>query len=64
MKSMTLYFAKARETKNTIRFEEVNNTGTDTPKVGTLYIPKATLTDLGWDGDSVIQVTLSAFESR
>ena len=59
MKSMNLYFTKARETKNTIRFEEVNNTGTDTPKVGTLYIPKPTLIELGWDGDSAIQVTLT-----
>lgn len=59
MKRIDLYFKKARETKNTIRFEEVNNTGTDTPKVGTLYIPKPTLVELGWDGDSAIQVTLT-----
>lgn len=60
MNQMNVYFTKVRETKNTFRFEEVNNTGTDTPMIGTLYIPKLTLNKLGWEDGSAIQVTLTA----
>ena len=59
MKSMNVYFNKVKETKNTIRFEEVNNTETDTPKIGTLYIPKTTLNELNWSGDTAIQITVT-----
>ena len=59
MKQVNVYLKKDRETKNTFRFEEVNNTGTDTPVIGTMYIPKATLKDLDWSGDTVLQVTIT-----
>ena len=59
MEKMNAIFTKVRETKNTVRFEEVNNTGADAALIGTLYIPKATLNKLGWNNDETIQVTLA-----
>lgn len=43
---ITLKMEKA--TKNTIRFEEVLESELDAPKLGSVYIPKATLSELGW----------------
>jgi hypothetical protein len=40
-------FAAERDTKNTVRFKEYVPFGAD-PKVGIIYIPKATLEKLGF----------------
>jgi hypothetical protein len=44
-KQVQLRFVRERETKTTIRFAEVDPR--DDPKVGTLYVKKALLHDLG-----------------
>lgn len=51
---MTVTFKMEKATKNTIRFEEVLANELDAPKIGTLYIPKSTLAELGWkEGDTI-----------
>ena len=45
---MKVTFKMEKATKNTIRFEEVLEDELQAPKVGTLYVPKSTLADLGW----------------
>lgn len=39
-----------KATKNTIRFEEVLESELAAPKVGSIYVPKSTLGELGWKG--------------
>ena len=51
---MKVSFTMEKATKNTIRFTEVLASELDAPKIGTLYIPKSTLSELKWaDGDKV-----------
>lgn len=49
---ITLKMEKA--TKNTIRFEEVLESELDAPKIGSIYIPKSTLAELGWKEGKVL----------
>lgn len=52
---MKVTFEVERVTKNTIRFSEVLTSTIDVPKVGTIYVPKATLKDLGYtDGKQLV----------
>lgn len=52
---MTITFTKEKETKNTVRFTEQVRADTDAPKVGTLYVPKATLNELNWhEGQALV----------
>ena len=48
MNKLTVSFEMEKETKNTIRFKEVVAEMLDTPKVGTIYVPKATLKAIGY----------------
>lgn len=57
MLEITLRFEKA--TKNTIRFEEVLASELDAPKVGSIYIPKSTLGELGWKEGEDLKITLT-----
>lgn len=57
MLEITLKFEKA--TKNTIRFEEVLASELDAPKVGSIYIPKSTLGELGWKEGEDLKITLT-----
>ena len=57
MMEITLRFEKA--TKNTIRFEEVLASELDAPKVGSIYIPKSTLGELGWKEGEDLKITLT-----
>ena len=51
---MKVTFEFERDTKNTIRFKEVLNGPLDTPKIGTLYVSKATLKEIGYtEGDKI-----------
>ena len=51
---LRLTFTPERETKRTWRFSE-NVPSDDEPMVGTIYVRKATLKQLGWQkGDSII----------
>ena len=45
---MKVKFAMEKATKNTIRFAEELENELDAPKVGTIYVPKATLGAIGW----------------
>lgn len=45
---MRVEFTMEKATKNTIRFEEVLESELAAPKVGSIYIPKSTLGELGW----------------
>ena len=47
MESITIRLRKERETKNTIRFEEMENEEGNPPLVGTLYVQKWALKGLG-----------------
>ena len=47
MESITIHLRKERETKNTIRFEELENDEGNPPLVGTLYVQKWALKRLG-----------------
>lgn len=46
MAKTTIRFELEKETKNTIRFKEVVEDLLDTPKVGTIYVPKQTLKEI------------------
>ena len=45
---MKVTFKMEKATKNTIRFIEVLASELDAPKIGTVYIPKSTLSELRW----------------
>ena len=58
MAKVTVNFEMEKETKNTIRFKEVVADLLDTPKVGTIYVPKATLKEIGYTQDSKLSMDL------
>lgn len=47
-----------KATKNTIRFAEVLESELDAPKIGTIYVPKSTLGELGWKEDSTLTIEI------
>ena len=49
MSNITVVFEMEKETKNTIRFSEAVAGPLDTPKVGTVYVPKSTLKEIGYE---------------
>lgn len=49
MAKVTVNFEMEKDTKNTIRFKEVVPGPLDTPKVGTIYVPKTTLKEIGYE---------------
>lgn len=53
---ITLKMEKA--TKNTIRFEEVLENELDAPKLGSIYIPKATLAEMGWTEGKTLTIEM------
>lgn len=58
MNKVTVLFEMEKETKNTIRFKEVVADMLDTPKVGTIYVPKATLKEVGYMQGSKLSMDL------
>lgn len=51
---MKVAFEMEKATKNTIRFTETLASELDAPKIGSVYIPKSTLGELGWkEGDKL-----------
>ena len=52
---------KARETKNTVRYEEVESESGEPPVIGTLYVQKWALRRLG--SPEKLTVTLTAAEN-
>jgi len=56
-KAITLVMEKA--TKNTIRFTEKLSSDLDVPTLGTIYVPKQTLKEIGWTDGKSLTVELS-----
>ena len=59
---MQVKFKMEKATKNTIRFTEVLEQELDAPKIGTIYVPKATLGSVGWAEGKDLIVELSVNE--
>lgn len=55
---MKVIFTMEKATKNTIRFAEKLEHELDAPKIGTIYVPKATLGEIGWTEDNALEVSL------
>lgn len=55
---MTVEFKMEKATKNTIRFEEVLESELAAPKIGSIYIPKSTLGELGWKEGDTLNITI------
>lgn len=60
MNKQTVTFEFEKDTKNTIRFKEVLNGPLDAPTIGTLYVPKQTLKQIGYKEGGKLIVDLSA----
>ena len=59
---MKATFRMEKATKNTIRFEEVLASELDAPKIGSIYVPKATLGELKWQEGKEITLEISVEE--
>ncbi|MCC8047326.1 MAG: hypothetical protein LIP12_17870 [Clostridiales bacterium] len=57
---MNVTFETEKETRNTIRFTEVDRDALLMPKIGTIYVPKATLDEVGWKSGMRLVVSLEA----
>ena len=51
-------FTFNRETKNTIRFDEVKPNDDAAPVIGTLYVNKSVLKDMNWTPNKTLEVTI------
>lgn len=51
-------FAEEKETKGTFKFAEVLEGQLSEPLIGTLYVRKSTLKQLGWEPGKNLSVTL------
>lgn len=52
-------FVFEKETKNTIRFEEVPDIwGKEIQMVGSIYVQKDALYEMGWDGDESVKIVV------
>lgn len=58
MSKITVAFEMEKDTKNTIRFKEVVGGPIDVPKVGTIYIPKITLKEIGYEVGKQLTIDL------
>ena len=57
--NVTVNFVFEKATKNTIRFTEKLESELDAPTIGTIYVPKATLKQIGWTEGKPLTVTIS-----
>ena len=55
---MTVIFKMEKATRNTIKFSEVLEDELDAAKIGTLYVQKATLKEIGWQDGKPLEVEL------
>ena len=55
---MTITLRMEKATKNTIRFEEVLESELSAPKVGTIYVPKSTLGEIGWKEGDTLEINI------
>jgi hypothetical protein len=56
---MNVTFEFEKETKGTIRFKEVTAGPLEPNKVGTIYVPKATLKELGYAEGHKLEMALN-----
>lgn len=59
---MKVEFKMEKATKNTIKFNEVLENELSAPKIGTLYVQKATLGGMGWSENDTLVVDLEIKE--
>lgn len=59
---MKVEFKMEKATKNTIKFNEVLENELSAPKIGTLYVQKATLGGMGWSEGATLVVDLEIKE--
>lgn len=57
---MKVTFTMEKATKNTIRFAEVLESELAAPKIGSVYIPKSTLGELGWKEGMTLEMEVNA----
>lgn len=57
---MKVVLVMEKATKNTIRFTEVLESELAVPKIGSMYVPKSTLGEIGWKEGMKITVEVSA----
>lgn len=55
---MKVTFEMEKVTKNTIRFAELMETELDAPKIGSIYIPKTTLKEIGYTEGNLITIEI------
>lgn len=55
---VVVVFEAEKVTKNTVRFQEVLDSELAQPKVGTLYVQKSTLAELGFKEGDRLQLTV------
>lgn len=55
---MTITMKMEKATKNTIRFEEVLESELQAPKLGSIYVPKSTLGELGWKEGEALTINI------
>lgn len=58
MAKTTVTFEVEKETKNTYKFKEVVAGPLDTTKIGTLYVPKSTLKEIGYNPGEKLAVDI------
>lgn len=56
---MRVVFTMEKATKNTIRFAEVLESELAAPKIGSVYIPKSTLGEIGWKEGDALTIDIS-----
>lgn len=59
---MTVKFTQEKVTKNTIKFAEILESDLDTAKIGSLYVQKNTLKEIGWQEGKTLTVDISIGE--
>lgn len=59
---MKVEFKMEKATKNTIKFNEILENELSAPKIGTLYVQKATLGSMGWSEGATLVVDLKVKE--
>lgn len=58
MSKVTVSFEMEKDTKNTIRFKEILEGPLDVAKVGTIYVPKVTLKEIGYESGKQLHMDL------
>lgn len=55
----SVVFEAEKDTKRTIRFKEIVHGPLDEPVIGTVYIPKSTLKELGYEEGCKLSVDIT-----